>query len=162
MNVRTLAELVRTNEALDKEYAEAEATFKFQYKNLIAAREKAKKDIEAARAVLEIEATEKWLQEGVKPEPPLGLQIRRTPTLYNTEALYDWAWNNMPELLRLDEKATKAYVEHEGVRILSPDGEVLAGMQERPTLVAGAKTLITWLEELEWSENVAKEQEAGH
>lgn len=161
MDARALALLMREKDRLDAAYAEVELAFKMQHKDLIFRRDQCKKDIEALRAAFEIEAAAKWFQDGAKPEAPLGLQIRREPTIYNAELLCEWARENMPELLKLDEKATKAYVEHEAVRILSEDGEMLAAMETRPTLVAGAKTLISWLEELEWSENVAKEQETN-
>jgi len=150
VSTRILAGLYRENQKVQEELKRLELAFRIEHAELYASAASLKESIEVTRNLIAMQAVAGWLEDGSRPEAPLGLQIRHSAVLLDVKALATWAHENMPELLKLDEKAAKAYVETQAGKIVSEDGVILAHTEEVPVLVAGEKTLISWLQEQEW------------
>lgn len=148
--IKTLALIYETKAEADRAYEVAHSDFILQNAELINRRKKLEQQIDEFRN----DILEESLQIEELP-PQIQVQWRDTPTIFEFQAMYDWALENR-EFLKLDEKSVKEYVKENG-SIADADGVVLAGTQKKPILIAGEKTLISWLDELRFNQNHSEE-----
>lgn len=144
---RQLAETYEKLELVSAAIKEAEAAFKLEMSPLYAKQTEVKTAAEALRSDISRIILEQFREDGTRPDYPLGIQVRSTAVILEPNLLVNWfVHENMPEYLKLDEAKVKNYLK-ENRRIVNIGGELLAGMTDEPVLVAGEKTLISWLKE---------------
>lgn len=148
---RKLAEVYRSHAASTALLTEKERKFNEENAMLIATVNGGEIAIKDLRAQISEIVLNQFLADGTRPEYPLSITVRQTPTIFDAEELKDWCLSNMPDLVIVNDKAVKDYVRREG-RIAYANGEILAGFKEVPTLVAGETTLKSWLDEIEYEE----------
>lgn len=148
---RRLAELYASQRVTSKQLFEKERQFRMENLHLIAIVESGAEEIKTVRDEIAEIVINAFINDGVRPEYPLNIAVKKSPAIFDEEELHKWLMNNMPDLLMVNEKAVKAYVKQEG-RITYPSGEILAGWKETPTLVAGETAMISWLDGVEFEE----------
>lgn len=146
----SLALAYKDQQQLDREWKAAKSTFNLQYGGLERKRKEGNERVETLRSQLYGEAILRWDEGTLNDELPYSIRVTYVPTIHNRQALIQYAIDNMPELLDINEEKVKNYVQNEG-RIIA-DGEVLAGIVPTPILVAGEKTLIGWLDQQAYEE----------
>jgi hypothetical protein len=151
-----LAQIYETLDAREKEYKARKDEFNLANRGLTTAIENLKKAAEEDEQEIDAAIIDLYNESGERPQYPLGLQIRNVVVINNPLAIATWARTHAPALLVLDEKLAKEYVEANG-NVVSEDGELLAGVVQKPTPTMGKKTLISWLNETRYNDNQEQE-----
>lgn len=149
---RQLAETYEKLELVSAIIKESEAVFKLEMLPIYAQQLEAKTMAETLRGDISKMILEQFKEDGTRPNAPLAIQVRATPKIHSTAELFSWAIKNEHfAFITLDEKYIKDWLKHNH-RIVSETGEVLASMVDEPVLVAGERTLLSWLQEKRFEE----------